>query len=703
MKFVIFVDALDPVDVKQACPEMYNDMKDMYDVGVPRVTPNIVSQVMTGKKPEEMEMIRSTPKWEPSEEEDRRWKHEGGDPVEAEEGPERNPMGDPVQGQRRVGIHPYDNILESLDEKGVSVFQYGTPFCSFVDLENGMSVHDEMTNPAAPDFMNFASPPVSFMEDDWDMVADCYISDTVLELETLKQIARQENVDTVFLGYKHIDHCTHWYAPNIKKDVIKVIWAYIQDLREMGHEVVWWSDHGSQKKNQVFNINKWLKENGFLDYSVDEKFAEKLEEKGITDSNFDQQMQLDHPAVEVNWDGSVAFSTDAFDSMVDVTEDAKDAQIEQVKKELNEHPAVKNVWRKQEVMDEEADKYWYAPEIIVERDNHVLVTGNVHPDVPSFVEDVPDDWEQYPYDNMGKRPGVHSRHGCIGGDIPITTQIEDGKPHQIREVLEDFVIIEEGNVDEKRQAELEREAKETLKQALEMDGINFLWTGGKEAQVLAHMLLEDIGEEGEQPAPFTLIDTGNHFEEMRDFRNRFIERNDLDVEKVVYEELLEQVILNEEDPRGYHGKWDHSKSLPEGVEGIRSQHDEPETWGIEESCGALKVNGIKKIIQNGDKVLITGQRAEDSTLGHTESKQEDREEPLSHSRINPLVNWDRENVWRYINKKNVDYCELYDQGYNHTDSKCCTERPEDVGEYGRKGVDIEKRQVENKLQEMGYI
>lgn len=443
MKFIVFIDALDPSDVKSACPEMYEDMKGKYDVGVPRVTPNTVTQAMTGKKPEEMQMIRSTPMWEPSEKEGQRWKHSDGEPVQAEEGPERNLEGDPVQGQRRVGFHPYDNILTDLDDEGVSLFQYGTPFASFVELENGLSVYDEMNNERAPDFMNFATPPTQFMEDDWDIIHDSYVSDTVLELETMKQIARQDNVDAVFLGYKHIDHCTHWYFPDCKENLIQVIWAYIQDLRNMGHEVMWWSDHGSQNKEEVFNINKFLHEQGFLKYEIDERFAEKLKDRGVTQENFEDQMQLSHPAVEVDWENSVAFSTDAFDSMVDVTEKATDEEIEEVKQALKNHPGIANCWRKEEKMDEDAENFYYAPELIVERDDNVLVTGNIHPEAPVHVEDVPDDWQDYPYDNMGMRPGVHSRYGCFGGDVPEDAQVEDGKIWQLRDIMYDFVNPEE--------------------------------------------------------------------------------------------------------------------------------------------------------------------------------------------------------------------------------------------------------------------
>lgn len=462
MKFILFIDALDPRDVAQYCPEMAADMIGRYDVGVPRVTPNTVSQAMTGLPQEEMEMMRSTPLFEPAED-GRGWRTDGDKPVSIDEGPERNVNGDPVQGQRRVGIHPYSNILNDLDDEGVRVFQYGTPFCAFVDLDNGVSVHDEMTNPAAPEFMQFASPEVSFMEHDWDLVADSYISDTVLELETLKQIARQDSFDAVFLGYKHIDHCTHWYAPEIKRDLIRVLWGYIQDLREMGHEVMWWSDHGSQNKEEVFRINKWLKENGYLEYEVHLDKYDWAIESGMVDDNMSEQLTLQSPFVDVDWENTVAYSSDAFDSMVDVTPHATDEEIDGLVEDMAEHDAVANVWRKGDYLNPDSEKFWYAPGVIVERDDNVLVVGNVHPAVDAYVADVPDDWEDFPDDSMGMRSGVHSRYGCYGGDVEDSPEITD--IHQLRDVMYNFVnpeSITEDNGDEDSRPDVAESRLEAL-------------------------------------------------------------------------------------------------------------------------------------------------------------------------------------------------------------------------------------------------
>lgn len=294
------------------------------------------------------------------------------------------------------------------------------------------------------------------------------------------------------------------------------------------------------------------------------------------------------------------------------------------------------------------------------------------------------------------------------------------------------------------------EAMQTLEKAVEEDDGDtiFLWTGGKEAQVIADLLLYDIGEEkGKSPIPFGLIDTGNHFDEMYEFREEFMEAsgdrgadtvgpfngigNDFIVER--YEEFLENVIENESDPRGYHGEHAGEWKCPEcGSEAdlekrekkvncpscgnshklgpIQRQNLEPEEYGVPESCGTLKVVPLKRFVEDhGFTRIITGIRSSDMIAGDEEEEEElevreEKDEPANYTRINPLKNWSEANVWAYIKMESVSYPELYDQGYRHTDAECCTQDVEQQArEYGEGGVDQEKEAVKNELQDMGYI
>lgn len=277
-----------------------------------------------------------------------------------------------------------------------------------------------------------------------------------------------------------------------------------------------------------------------------------------------------------------------------------------------------------------------------------------------------------------------------------------GYTDQMYSFLRDIYDMENAVPEKEEQEKLEEEAAEALREAVEEEAL-FLFTGGKEALVISHMLLQRIGDGG-QPVPYGVVDTGNHFEEMQEFRTNYCENRGIELKKKRYDQLLEKVILNEEDPRGFHGYWDEDRELPENTEGIASRNSSREEWGVKESCGALKVTGIKKFIEDGFETLITGQRIEDDlTVKEDPGVWKQREEPDRHTRVNPLANWSRENVWRYISKHDLEYPVLYDRGYNHTDSKCCTRKPNAIGEHGQKGVDIEKRQVVDQLKELGYM
>ncbi|MBC5792499.1 MAG: phosphoadenosine phosphosulfate reductase family protein [Nanohaloarchaea archaeon] len=288
------------------------------------------------------------------------------------------------------------------------------------------------------------------------------------------------------------------------------------------------------------------------------------------------------------------------------------------------------------------------------------------------------------------------------------------------------------------------EAVSALEKAIEEnEKVLFLWTGGKEAQVIADLLLYEVGEEdGVSPVPFGVIDTGNQFESMYDFREEFLAAdgdkgantvgpfegigNKVIVER--HDEFLEKIIENENDPRGYHGKhsgeWkcpecrqkakrDNTTIICEGcgetkLESVQRQNLSPEEWGVPESCGALKVEPLKRFVKDhGFTTMITGIRGTDMIeQGDSDSRIfEEKNEPANYSRINPLINWSEENVWAYIKAESVSYPELYDQGYRHTDSKCCTSKEDRGGadEYGEGGIDAEKAAAKKDLQDMGYV
>ncbi|MFB6245203.1 MAG: phosphoadenosine phosphosulfate reductase family protein, partial [Candidatus Nanohaloarchaea archaeon] len=257
------------------------------------------------------------------------------------------------------------------------------------------------------------------------------------------------------------------------------------------------------------------------------------------------------------------------------------------------------------------------------------------------------------------------------------------------------------------QSRLVEEAIEVLEKAVKAEGDTaFLWTGGKEAQVIADLLLYDVGDPGEQPVPFVVLDTGNHFDEMYDFREEYAAADGdegadtvgpfFGLDEVVverYDEFLENIIRNESDPRDYHGEHSGVWRCPECGEvaelekseyeidcsecgedsklhEVQRQNLNPEEWGVPESCGSLKVVPLKRVIQErGFDNLITGVRSTDplaNTGSHQVEKIAERSEPADHTRYNPLKKWAEENVYAYLKAESVKLPSLYtEQGFRH--------------------------------------
>ncbi len=297
------------------------------------------------------------------------------------------------------------------------------------------------------------------------------------------------------------------------------------------------------------------------------------------------------------------------------------------------------------------------------------------------------------------------------------------------------------------QQELVEQAIDALEEAMDEDAV-FLWTGGKEAQVIADLLLYTVGDADEQsPLPWGIIDTDNQFDAMYEFREEYLRPTGdrgadtvgptTGVEDVTvrrYDDLLDEVILNDEDPRGYHGGWDATTELPDTdpVDGLPRS---PEAWDVPASCGALKTVPLRQFVEEGGyDVVVTGRRAADPLVAGGESDGKDgaegdgtdgsesdgdhgaeseapgfgirerRRQPTYHERINPLANWAEANVYAYVKAESVSLPSLYtEEGYRHTDSECCTGDDARAGEYGEGGRDPRKVAARDDLEDMGYI
>lgn len=99
-------------------------------------------------------------------------------------------------------------------------------------------------------------------------------------------------------------------------------------------------------------------------------------------------------------------------------------------------------------------------------------------------------------------------------------------------------------------------------------------------------------------------------------------------------------------------------------------------------CGIRKIEPLKRALKPL-KVWITGLRATQSVT-RTKMPVVEYDENFEVIKVNPLINWNEEDVWNYIKQNNVPYNKLHDQGFPSIGCAPCT-RPVKAGEDIRSG------------------
>ena len=97
--------------------------------------------------------------------------------------------------------------------------------------------------------------------------------------------------------------------------------------------------------------------------------------------------------------------------------------------------------------------------------------------------------------------------------------------------------------------------------------------------------------------------------------------------------------------------------------------DEP--WTAARCCGEAKVDALERAL-DGAQAWITGIRRQQSATRAAAAKLE-RDEARGMWKVNPLVDWNEKDVWRYIHKHDLPYHPLHDQGYGSIGCAPCTQ------------------------------
>lgn len=119
----------------------------------------------------------------------------------------------------------------------------------------------------------------------------------------------------------------------------------------------------------------------------------------------------------------------------------------------------------------------------------------------------------------------------------------------------------------------------------------------------------------------------------------------------------------------------------------QAEHFGPELWKTnpDKCCQLRKVDPMDEVLTGAD-VWVTGlRRGQSETRAALRVMEWDWKFQLI--KFNPLVSWDRQQVWEYVQSHNVPYNELHERGYPTVGCTHCTRPVEgsQIGEYTRAG------------------
>jgi len=146
--------------------------------------------------------------------------------------------------------------------------------------------------------------------------------------------------------------------------------------------------------------------------------------------------------------------------------------------------------------------------------------------------------------------------------------------------------------------------------------------------------------------PIYFIDTGRHFQETIDFKNKIVREWGLNVTTIKTkhcENVLHEMIGDDMDLCCHYRK----------VEPFEKIMGKYEAW----------INAVRKDQTKNRSVVDV---VEIDVKGCV--------------KINPLYNWDKDQTWNYIKKHNIPYNPLYDQNYKSIGCKPCTVKTGDSGD-----------------------
>jgi hypothetical protein len=411
---VMFLDALSPRELTGILSDIEQGKMDS---GTPRVTPRVMSSIYTGLPPSENGMMAVS-------------RYGGSDASR------------PVK----------STFIDKLTREGGSVLSMGMPFCipfqssNSESILNGQAIQgEEHTVPQNAERLVGTSAPVSDMISDHpDRVYASFRDNTASYFNRFKEAIREVNPDCAFLGYRLIDSYCHFnhtesrggatYREHLIDDVASLVERV---YNQIDGDILFFSDHGQTEMTDVFRVNRWLKDKGYLSYKVDYDFIDTFEsvmggESHPAAERVENQITFNSPGVTIDHENSDIICADAFDSCLTLLTDREDFDHVSFRDDLLSTGMYRSVDYRWEEYDEDDDLYETVPHVLPDRDEGVFVSGNIH---------------KNPIGMGYYRSGVHDYTACFGSTAELDVPKGRGRggmvtPEQMYSVITDFVGLE---------------------------------------------------------------------------------------------------------------------------------------------------------------------------------------------------------------------------------------------------------------------
>jgi hypothetical protein len=255
---------------------------------------------------------------------------------------------------------------------------------------------------------------------------------------TLRDMIRVGAADTYFVGFRNLDSFTHWHQEGDYYDRLQDhLGGELAACMCMGDdiELLVFSDHGSMPAHDVFRINLFLQQNGWMDFDAlwgRHKKQFELQKKRGKKGTYHDQIGPFSDFIEFSPD-SKFISDDVYDSCVDVMrDDVSDADVDTLCTQLMETGHFWSVKTREQLYPGlTEDQYNVLPKIIPHRKEGVLVSSNMMPGLPvsgytSHAE------------ILNLRNGDHWPEGYVGSTVDLQLPKSGIVPEHLRDFIDGF-------------------------------------------------------------------------------------------------------------------------------------------------------------------------------------------------------------------------------------------------------------------------